>query len=66
MKIISQVTRILAKKGLIVDFSPSNWRIIPTTTADYYQLEYIDLILSNMLTNTKEKIAALIDDITKG
>ena len=60
---LCEITKSLAQDGYIVDLYPSNWRLYPTGFG--ITLEYIDLFISNKLSNVKERIVTLINDLTK-
>ncbi|MFX0122135.1 MAG: hypothetical protein ACFFAE_00725 [Candidatus Hodarchaeota archaeon] len=51
-------TRDLAKKGIICDPYPSNWKL--SFTDNYGIIQYIDLLSSNRLENVQSRISELI------
>ncbi|MHA2238977.1 MAG: hypothetical protein ACXAB2_11485 [Candidatus Hodarchaeales archaeon] len=61
IKTISQVSRNLAKDGIISDPYPANWKYFDNKTKD--KIAYIDLLSSNRLKNVNERIRQLIDAI---
>lgn len=62
IRTISQVSRNLAKDGIISDPYPANWKYFDIKTKD--KIAYIDLLSSNKLQNVSEKIKDLIESIT--
>ncbi|MHA2224729.1 MAG: hypothetical protein ACXAC8_05970 [Candidatus Hodarchaeales archaeon] len=61
IKIISRLSRDLAKNGIIVDPYPSNWKYNPANNAR--SIHYIDLLSSNRLIDARKRIAELIQNI---
>jgi hypothetical protein len=55
---VGTFTRDLAKKGIISDPYPSNWKINFSESQGIIQ--YIDLLSSNRLTNVQMRISELI------
>ncbi len=61
IRTISQVSRNLAKDGIISDPYPANWKYFDDRTKD--KIAYIDLLSSNRLKNVNERIKLLIEAI---
>jgi hypothetical protein len=61
IKAISQLTKSLAKKGLICDPYAANWKYY--TNEDKSHISYIDLLSSNKLKNINSRIADLINQL---
>ena len=61
IRTVSQVSRDLAKDGIISDPYPANWKYFDSKTKD--KIAYIDLLSSNQLRNVNERIRDLIEAI---
>lgn len=62
IRLLGEVTKKIAPKGIILDLYPSNWRFHPSKSG--VVVEYIDIINSNKLSNIKERIEALLFNLT--
>ncbi|UCE13927.1 MAG: hypothetical protein JSV04_01820 [Candidatus Heimdallarchaeota archaeon] len=63
IKNITQIVRDLAQKGIICDPYPSNWKI--SFDDNQGNVQYIDLLSSNKLTNIHSRIAELVQFLNK-
>ena len=61
VKSISNITKQLAKKGLICDPYPANWKYYSKENRQH--ISYIDLLSSNTLKDVNSRIAILIDQL---
>ncbi|MFW9903766.1 MAG: hypothetical protein ACFFFH_05495 [Candidatus Thorarchaeota archaeon] len=57
---VGTFTRNLAKKGIISDPYPSNWKI--SFSNNHGVIQYIDLLSSNRLRNVQKRISKLLKD----